>query len=141
MAGENLKRKQEFVGTVHERFVSVQAAVLSHYAGTTVEQMTSLRKKLRDNGIEIKVLKNKLAKIAVKNTNLEALSDHFTGPTAIAYSDKDPVALAKALHDFAKLNEKFQIQAGVLDGQLLDKNQVEALANVPSKEVLLGRLV
>lgn len=141
MAGENLKRKEEFVGKIHDRFSSVRAAVVTHYAGTTVDKMTELRANLRKSGIELKVIKNTLAKIAVKDTDLEVLTEHFTGPTALAYSDDDPVALAKAIHDFSKDNENFTIQAGVLKGQLLEKTQVEALANTPSKEVLLSRLV
>ncbi|MCB1198416.1 MAG: 50S ribosomal protein L10 [Bdellovibrionota bacterium] len=141
MAGANLRKKQEFVGAVHDRFKTVRAAVVSHYAGTTVGEMTTLREKLREEGIELKVLKNTLAKIAIKDTELEVLTDHFSGPTAVAYTDEHPVSLAKALYEFAKKNKNFQIQAGVLRGQLLEKTQVEELANTPSREVLLGRLV
>lgn len=141
MAGANLKKKEAFVGDIHERFKSVRAAVVSHYAGTSVGEITSLRKNLREKGIEFKVLKNTLAKIAIKDTDMEILSDHFTGPTAVAYTDEHPVDLAKALNQFSKENENFQIQAGVLRGQLLEKAQVVELANIPSREVLLGRLV
>lgn len=141
MAGQNLKVKEDFVGKLNQEFAKVNSAIISHYSGTTVEQMTELRSKLREQGVELKVIKNTLAKIAVKNTGLEPLTAHFKGPTAIAFSDSDPVALAKILKDFSKINQKFQIQAGVLDGQLLEQAQVNELADLPSREVLLGRLV
>jgi len=141
MAGANLKKKETFVGDVHDRFKTVKAAVVSHYAGTTVGQMTHLRSELRKKGIEIKVLKNSLAKLAIKGTDMALLDEQLIGPTAIAYTDEHPIELAKAIHGFAKNNEKFQIQAGVLNGQFLEKAQVIELANIPSREVLLGRMV
>jgi large subunit ribosomal protein L10 len=141
MLRKNVKKKEELVGVLSDRFQTVNAAIVSHYAGTTVEQMTSLRNNLREHGVEMRIVKNSLAKRAIKDTDLEPLTDHLTGPTALAYCDDDPVALAKALNDFAGENEQFVIQAGVLRGQLLEKAQVVELAKTPSRDVLLGRMV
>ncbi|MEZ4704291.1 MAG: 50S ribosomal protein L10 [Bdellovibrionota bacterium] len=112
-----------------------------HYAGVTVEKITAFRSKLRESGIELKVIKNTLATRAIEGTELSELKDFFKGPTALAYTDSDPVALAKAVKQFSTEEEKFIVQAGVLNGKLLQKADVISLANVPSREILLGRMV
>ncbi len=140
MPSANRIAKEQFVGQLNEKLTPMHAAVLSHYSGVTVEKITDLRKRLREQGDSVKVIKNTLALRAVEGTPLEALKDHFTGPTALAFTENDPVALAKALTTFAKEEEKFSILAGVLQGSILEKKDVVALANVPSREVLLARL-
>jgi len=140
MAGLNREIKQKDVETFRKTLTPVQAAVIGQCSGINVEIITALRSKVRASGAQFKIVKNTLAAIAVEGTALEGLKDHFTGPTALAYTENDPVALAKVLSDFAKSQDKFKIRAGVLNGSLLDTAQVNALANVPSREVLLGRL-
>jgi large subunit ribosomal protein L10 len=141
MAGENKIIKQNLVNEIKSDFAGANAAVLSHYSGVTVEKITQLRASLRQQGVKFKVIKNKLSVRAVEGTALELLKGSFKGPTAIAYTSTDPIAMAKALKTFADTESKFLIQAGVLEGALLDKSQVIELAKIPSREVLLSRLV
>jgi len=141
MAGANKLIKEKAVSDIKADLAGVNAAVISHYSGVTVEQITKLRASLREQGVKFKVIKNKLSVRAVEGTGLEPLKGSFKGPTAIAYTTKDPIAMAKALSAFAATESKFLIQAGVLDGALLDKSQVIELAKIPSREVLLARLV
>lgn len=141
MPGTNRLRKEQLVGDLTKKLVSVQAAVVTQTSGVTVGKITALRASLRKEGIEFKVIKNTLATRAISGTMLEGLRSHFCGPTALAYTEKDPVSLAKVLTDFARKEDKFQIRAGILNGTLLDKAQVEELARTPSREVLLSRLV
>jgi len=95
---------------------------------------------LHQSGIAFQVVKNTLARRAADDTNIEAAKSLFTGPVAVAYGN-DPVAMAKALSDFAKSNEDLAIQGGVLDGKLMDKAQINALALLPSREVLLAKML
>ena len=141
MAGANLIKKKDVVSDLKLKFDGISAAIVSHYAGVNVEQMTKLRASLREQGIKFQVIKNKISMRAIEGTKLEALKPYFKGPTGLAFSNSDPIALAKAIKAFADTQQKFVIQAGVLDGTLLDKAKVIELAKVPSKEVLLARLV
>jgi large subunit ribosomal protein L10 len=141
MAGANRIIKEKAVSDVKADFAGVTAAVVTQYAGINVEKITQLRANLRKEGVKFKVLKNKLSIRAIEGTALEPLKGLFKGQTAIAYSSSDPIALAKALKTFADTENKFLIQGGVLEGSLLDKGQVIELAKVPSREVLLSRLV
>lgn len=141
MAGENKALKQKTVTEIKTDFTGMNSAIVSHYSGINGEQMTKLRASLREQGMKFKIIKNKLSIRAIEGTSLALLKDHFKGPTAVAYSDSDPIALAKALKTFAETESKFLIQAGVFDGALFDKGQVIELAKVPSREVLLARLV
>lgn len=141
MAGANLAKKKVVVQNLKSDFDGITAAIVSHYAGVNVEQITKLRASLREQGIKFKVVKNKISIRAVEGTPLEPLKAYFKGPTGVAYSNSDPVALAKALKTFAETQDKFVIQGGVLEGSLLNKAQVIELAKVPSREVLLARLV
>lgn len=141
MAGANRKMKEKAVSEIKAGFDGITAAVVTQYAGINVEKITALRASLRKEGVQFKVIKNKLSVRAIEGTALEPLKGFFKGQTALAYSSKDPIALAKALKAFADTEGKFLIQGGVLEGALLDKGQVIELAKVPSREVLLARLV
>ena len=114
--------------------------VVTHYTGLTVAEMTGLRAKLREGGGKLKVIKNRLAKIALDGKGGEAAKDLFQGPVAIAYSP-DPVTAAKAAADFAKDNEKLVVIGGVMDETVLDASGVEALAKLPSLDQLRGKLI
>lgn len=115
-------------------------AVATHYRGLTVAEMTKLRVRMRQAGAEYQVIKNTLATIAAKDTPFEPLAQLLTGPTGIAFA-KDPVAPAKVLTEFAREHPKLIVRGGVLDGKLMDEKGIEALAKLPSREVLLGQLL
>ena len=99
------------------------------------------RQALRKNDAELKVVKNTLLNIAAKETDFQILAEHFKWPVAVVLSYKDPVAPTKALIDFAKKNPELEIKVGIIDGKVLSKADIEALAELPSREVLLGKLV
>lgn len=116
-------------------------AVLVEYRGLTVAEATALRSKIRETGSSYKVVKNTLAKIAVDDSPLETLKDHFVGPIAMATAKEDPIGLAKALIDYADENPKLKIMVGVVDGQLIEPDQIKALSKMPSREELLAKLL
>ncbi len=128
------------VAELQETFESNNLVVLTHQSGLTVTEVSELRKQLREAGGSFKVTKNRLAKIALKGTKFEGLSDRFTGPTAIAAS-ADPVAAAKVAVEFAKKNEKLLIICGSLEAEALDADAVKALATLPSLDELRGQLI
>lgn len=111
------------------------------YRGLTVNQVATLRKKVRASQGSYKVVKNRLALRVIDKTPLEPLKAHFKGPTAIAYAAKDPAALAKVLEEFAKDNQGLTVKAGFVDGRVIDVQSVKALAALPSREVLVSRLL
>ena len=136
----NLEGKKEVVAEVSERLKSAQAVVLAEYRGLPVEDITVLRSQARASGVYLRVLKNTLARRAVQGTPFEKLADKMSGPLAYGIGT-DPVAVAKVLNDFAKGNEKFVIRAGAMPGQVMSAKEVAALASLPSREELLGKLV
>ena len=117
------------------------AAVLVDYRGLTVAQDTALRKELREAGITYKVYKNTMINFAVKDTVFADLSQKLDGPTAIAITTGDATAPARILAKFAKTAEKLQLKAGVVEGTYFDENGIVAIASIPSKDELLGRLL
>ena len=123
------------------RFDGVKTVVLTEYRGLSVRQLSDLRKQLRAVAADYKVVKNRLARLAIKSSRLEGLSAHLTGPTGVIFSREDPVALAKALHGFAKTNQALAIKAGYVEGQMLPPPGLKALADLPSREALRAQLV
>lgn len=136
----NRTEKQELISSLHEALGGTSIMVVAHYTGLTVKEMTALRGRVREAGASFKVTKNRLTRLALKDTKFEGLGDLFTGPTAVAYS-KDPVAAAKAMVDFNKTNEKLVILGGALDKQRLDTEGVKALASLPSLDTLRAKIV
>lgn len=136
----NRTEKEAEVKELNERFSSDELVVLTHYSGLTVAQMTQFRRELVKNGASYKVTKNSLAKIALKGTKFEQISNLFTGPTGVATS-KDAVAAAKIAHNFAKTNEKLVIIGGALGEKILSAADVKALASLPSLDELRSKLV
>jgi len=128
------------VAELQETFASNNLVVITQQSGLTVEEVSELRKQMREAGAAFKVTKNRLAKIALKGTKFEELADRFTGPTAIAVS-QDPVAAAKVAVEFANKNEKLQIVCGALEKEALDAVAVNALAKLPSLDELRGKLI
>jgi large subunit ribosomal protein L10 len=133
-------KKQAMVAELQETFETNNLVVLTHQSGLTVTEVSELRKQMREAGGSFKVTKNRLAKIALKGTKFEGMTDSFTGPTAIAVS-KDPVAAAKIAVEFANKNEKLQIICGSLETEALDVDAVKFLAKLPSLDELRGKLV
>src|SRR5213594_3780010 len=111
------------------------------YRGLTVNQVSALRKKVRAASSRYRVVKNRLALRVIKGTPYEGLAPHFEGPTAIAYSSKDPASLAKVLDEFTKDNQGLLVKAALVDGRIVDPQSIKALASLPSREVLVARLL
>jgi len=131
----------ESVAELKERFAGVQTAVLTEYRGLTVRQLSDLRKQLKGASAEYKVVKNRLARIAIKDSALDGLGKHLTGPTGVAYTRHDPVSVAKALQAFVKSNPALTIKVGVVEGKVLEAAALKSLADLPSKEALRAQLV
>lgn len=136
----SLEQKKAVVSEVSEMFSAAQAAVLAEYRGLTVAQVTKLRSDARATGVQVRVVKNTLAKRCVEGTTFECLLDHLVGPVLIS-SSEDPVAVAKVMSNFAKSHETFKITVGAMNGSLMHENDIKALATLPSREELLARLV
>lgn len=134
------EKKELEIEAMKGRFAESGIIVVTHNEGLTVSQITELRSNLREEGASFKVVKNSLAKIASKGTDYEGLSDMFTGPVGIAYS-QDPVSAAKITQKFAKDNNKLVVVGGSMGAQLLDAAGVEALSKLPSLDELRGKLV
>ena len=133
--------KSETIETFRSRLTGATAAVLTEYRGLTVLQLSELRRQLKVASAEYRVVKNRLAKIAVTGSPLDGLRPHLTGPTGVAFTRQDPVALAKVLATFVRAAPAFQVKIGVLDGQVLEPPALRAVADLPSKEALRGQLV
>jgi large subunit ribosomal protein L10 len=137
----NKDEKKAIVESMKERLDRASILVLTDYKGMDVSKMTELRHKLYEADIEYKIVKNTLLRRAVKGTEFEVLTDHFKGPSAIALSFDDPVPPAKILTEFSKDNDKFDVKVGALGGKLLSTDDLKALSDLPSKEVLLAKLL
>ncbi|TQK73014.1 MULTISPECIES: 50S ribosomal protein L10 [unclassified Nocardioides] len=131
--------KQAAVAEIAESFSESAGAVLTEYRGLTVKELQDLRRSLGANA-NYAVVKNTLAKLAAKEAGIEGFDELLTGPTAIAFIKGDVVEAAKGLRDFAKANPTLVIKGGVLDGALLDAKEIAKLADLESREVLLGKL-
>lgn len=136
------QEKQLVVQELKEKFSKAQAVVLADQKGVTVEKITEVRTKLREAGCDMKVAKNTLSKIAAKEQGLEGLDEYFVGPTVMAFAMEDPTSVAKIMTEFAKdVKGGVQIKAGVLEGKLISQEQIKELAELPSREVLLGKVL
>lgn len=133
-------QKSEAVAALNATFNESGVVVVTRNLGLSVAQSTELRGKMREAGASYKVAKNRLAKLALKDTDYAGLGDLLTGPTALATSS-DPVAAAKAAVEFAKKNENLEIVGGSMGGQMLDEAGVKALASMPSLDELRGTIV
>ena len=137
----NKQSKEAVVAEFAVKLAESKAAFLADYRGLNVEQVNDLRRKLRTAGVEYRVVKNTLLRLAAKQTPAECLFDYLVGPTAIAFVTDDPVAPAKALVEFAKANKVFELKAGMLDGKLLSIEDITALSDLPSREQLLSMML
>jgi len=137
--GLNLEQKQAVVAEVAAKLAGAQAVIVAEYRGLDVGRVTQLRAKARKSGLYLRVLKNTLARRAVKGTPFESLSDQMVGPLMYGIT-ADPVAGAKVLSEFARENERFVIRGGAMPGSRMSDKDVKALALLPSREQLLAKL-
>ena len=136
----NLEDKKAVVAEIAAQVATAQTIVVAEYRGIEVSSMTKLRAKAREQGVYLRVLKNTLARRAVADTPFAGLADQMVGPLVYGISE-DPVAAAKVLNDFAKVDNKIVIKAGSYDGKVLGTAEVAELASIPSREELLSKLL
>ena len=136
-----LKEKQAIVAEVNQTASRALSAVLADYRGVSVGNMTALRKTAREQGVQVRVIRNTLAKRAFAGTEFECLSEALLGPNIIAFSLEDPGAGARVFKDFAKGNDKFEIRALSVGGKLLPASQIDALVKLPTRDQALSLLM
>ncbi len=132
--------KEAQVKSIQEKLKTSTSVVLTEFRGLTVHELAELRRKLREQEVEYKVVKNTLAKIAANQAGLSELTEFLAGPTALASGSGDIVAPAKILFEYSKEHEALRIKGGILEGQVIDASKVKVLATLPSREVLLATL-
>ena len=132
--------KKDFVSKLKDEFSNSSSIIVAEYSGLTVNESDSLRKEMRANGAKFKVTKNRLTKLAISETQFKEMSELFKGPTAVAYSS-DPIAPAKVAVNFEKKFENFKIVGGGYNGEKIDKNKIDFLAQLPSLDELRGKLI
>jgi len=135
------KDKEALLEEIVGLLADADVLFVSDYRGLTVEELTELRARLRGSGARIRVLKNTITRMAAERSGRAELVPLLSGPTAITFCGEDPVAPAKALADFARTHEELQVRGGLLQGALIDAAGVRALATLPPREVLVGRVV
>lgn len=136
-----LEQKKQVVKELSEKVKAAQSFILADYRGLTVEQDTEMRNALRKAGVEYKVVKNTLTGLAMKENGLGELESFLDGPTSMAMSSTDAIAPAKVLSQFAKKFEKLEIKVGVVEGKVIDINGIKALAELPSREELVAKVL
>lgn len=137
-----LTEKQAYVAELREKLTNSVAGVVVDYKGISVSNDTKLRAELRAAGVEYSVVKNTMLRLAIKDTDLEGMSNTLEGSTAIAIASEDPMAAARILNKYAEASKgAFSLKAGYMDGKAMDVNEVVAIANLPSREGLLSMLL
>lgn len=140
MSEATIAKKAEVVKNVNEMLTNAETAVVVDYRGLTVAEVTDLRKQLRDAGIKMMVIKNKILERAVEGTDYEDLKSTFVGPTAVAFSDEDAIAPAKILKKFADDHEALEIKGGFIEKKVQTLDKINEYATMPSREDLLSML-
>ena len=136
------EQKQKDLEALTEQFKNAKAAMVVGFQKMSVAKDQELRNQLREAGVSYEVVKNTLARLASKGTELEQTSEHFKGVTAVALSNSDPVGLSKAISKFSKANpDVFTFKAGIVEGKVVALNEVEAIATLPSKEELIAKVM
>ncbi len=142
MPKENtISQKRVVIDEISGKMKAAKAIVFADHRGLTVEQDTELRNALRKAGVEYKVVKNTLTRFAAKENGLDGLDPILNGPTAMASSSTDAVAPAKVLSEYVKKFDKLELKAGVVEGKIIDVNGIKALADLPSREVLISKVL
>jgi large subunit ribosomal protein L10 len=137
----NFEKKKEVVKEIQEKFANAKSVVLSDYRGLNVAETTELREKFREAGVEYKVYKNNLVKLAVKGTDFEGITADLTGPNAIAFGYEDPVVPAKVIKDFAKEHGNLSLKTGIIEGEYFGSEKMLKIAEIPSKDELIVRFL
>lgn len=137
----NRTLKEAKVAEIKEKLQKATSVVINKYQGLTVEEDTLLRKNLREAGVEYKVYKNTLVTIAAKELGLEGIVEYLEGPVSIAFGYEDVTVAARVLNDFAKDHKNLELKAGIVEGELYDEAKIKQLATIPSKEVLIAKLL
>jgi len=140
LSKETVAIKAKEVEQVTEQLKGAVSAIVVDYRGLTVEQVTDLRKQLREAGVKLRVIKNKIMVRAAEKAGYADLNDVFSGPTAVAFSEEDPVAPAKILANFAKTADALQLKGGVIEGKVASLEEVQEYATLPSREELLATI-
>ncbi len=133
--------KAEIISKLHDKAKEATIAIVTNFKGMNVESMSNLRKKVKEQNIYFQVVKNTLARIALKDTPHEILKDHFRDCCAIAFGYDDPVVAAKTLVEYTKVDPKLEIRFGSYEGEFLDASKIEALSKLPGKQELLAKLL
>lgn len=136
-----IDEKKKIVEDIRKRFLESKVVILTDYKGLDVEKINELRGKLKQSGVEYKVVKNAFLIRASEETDISLIKDSFKGPSAVALSCDDPVSPAKILTEFADEHELLEIKVGVMNGKILDLSAIKKLSALPSREVLLGSLL
>jgi len=136
-----IAKKQQEVNEVVEKMNAANSLVVVDYLGLSVAEVTELRKQLREAGVEFKVIKNTIMRRALDSQDLEYHEEVFQGPTAVAFGMEDAVAPAKILSDFAKKAEALELKGGILEGEVLSKEEIQQIAKLPNREGLLSMLL
>jgi len=139
--GKNREIKEAKVSEIKEKMEKAQGIIFAKYQGLTVEEDTELRKALREAGVEYKVYKNTLTTLAAKELGFDGIVDALEGPLSVAFGYEDPTVPAKVLNDFAKNHKKLELVAGIVQGEIFDEAKVKQLATIPSREVLIAKLL
>lgn len=138
---EILKAKEQVVDEYAEKISKAKSFVIVDYRGLTVAEDTAMRKELRDNNVEYKVVKNRLTLLAMEKAGYKGLEGQLTGPTAIAISYEDAVAPSKVLVSYTKKNKNLEVKGGMVEGKLLSVNEINNVASIPAKPVLVAQLL
>jgi len=136
----NKEAKKNYIEEMKKVFSSNEAVMIAHYQGLNVVELDELRKELRENGILFKITKNRITKLAVKDSPCKDLEQYFSGPTAAAVSS-DPFLSARILHKFSKKNDKLKIVAGFMEGKVIDQAEVAKIASLPTLSEARAKIV
>lgn len=141
MSEQAIAKKQEEVNAIIEKIQNSKSIVVVDYLGLTVDEVTDLRKQLRDEKVQLKVIKNTMMRRALDQLEVDYHKEVFQGPTAVAFSEEDAVAPARILAKFAKTAEALELKGGVIDGTVMTKEEIKKIASLPNREGLLSMLL
>ena len=136
-----INEKEQVVKEIQQKLEAATLVICTDYRGLNVEQVSELRNRLRVPGVEYRVLKNTMFRFALQKAGYEDIAEKIIGPNAVVFSQEDPVGPAKTIFEFAKTNKQLEITLGMLEGQLLSTEGLKELAQLPSREILLGQVV
>jgi len=141
MSNKAVERKKKVVQEIKEKIENSEAIVLVNYRGLDVAEVSDLRKKYREAGVDYKVYKNTMMRFAFEEAGYENFTDNLTGPNGIAFSMEDAIGAAKVSNNYAKDNKKLEIKVGIVDGKIIDIDKIKELADIPGREVLIAKIL